>query len=235
MKTALLSVCLLASAAGSQQPNRTDVPGPGSDAPSSTSCGFSGLFGTEDLHTLLRATYDEVYLLSGITAPQPPLVFIEVDSPSPARFRRTGGQRDGAGFEVAATQHLCEIAHSVDEVAFIFAHEFGHYVYGDNPALEKLRDAALAECGEDADCVAQKILPQSTPMEDRADSYAVATLSKPGSRYNAMAGVDSMAHYRDLRWALSQDEKPDMMHNPLSQRAEGIRDQVNAARAAPVR
>jgi hypothetical protein len=232
MKTALLSVLLLSAAAGAD-PNRTDAPGPATSSPSSGDCGFPGAMGINDLHGQIQALYDDVFILSGISGRKPTLVFQDDPSPkpSPARCRRAGGRRDSTEFEIVVSQRLCELSHSLDQTAFIFGHELGHYAKGHVPELEKANDAAMAECSQDADCAAQKIKSLRMAREEEADSFAVETLSKPGSRYQASAGADSMARYQDLRWVLDQDQAPDGLHDPLSQRADAIRAQAAAAAA----
>jgi len=231
VKTALFCVLLLAASAAAD-PNRTDAPGPRSADPSSGDCGFPGTMGLNDLHGQLQALYDDVFLLSGIQGPKPALVFQDDASAkaSPARCRRAGGRRDSAEFEIVVSQRLCELSHSLDQTAFIFAHELGHFAKGHVPELERANDAALAECSQDPACAAQKVKSLRMAREEEADSYAVATLSKPGSRYQAAAGADSMARYQDLRWALDQDQAPDGLHDPLSPRAEAIRAEAAAGR-----
>src|SRR5260221_14141796 len=112
MRAALLSACLLAAPAAAQEANRTDAPRPCTQAPVSGNCGYTGLLGVEDLHTRIQAIYDEVYRLTGNTGPQPPIAWIQSEHPTPAMSRHAGGRRDNPNYDMAVTQHLCELAHT---------------------------------------------------------------------------------------------------------------------------
>lgn len=227
MRGSLALLFLLALPAAAQ--DASSPPDAAAPGPSSGNCGFSGLFGLNDLHAQLEAIYEDVFILSGVAGRRPAVVYLQTPGTKIAALRRAGGRADSAEFEVVVYQRLCDIAHSSDEVAFVFAHEIGHLAKGHIPQLETAYAGATVDCAQSGgDCARDRLKPLQQKFEAEADDYAADVLSKPGSRYKAIAGVDAMEHFQDLRAALGADTAHDATHGSPADRADAIRSRLAA-------
>ncbi|HVR84501.1 MAG TPA: hypothetical protein VMU54_09335, partial [Planctomycetota bacterium] len=125
---------------------------------------------------------------------------------------------------------LCTLAHSLDEVAYAYAHELGHLVLDHHvgPDLSKQCYQVCGTADNDNDtwwsCCDPIVAPTVNPQEDAADRYAFNLLSKRESPFKAAAGTASMQHVQDWRWATGNDNGPGSpKHAPAVQRAETFR------------
>lgn len=223
---------LLGAAPLAAQANRTEAAGPGTASPSSGNCGLDPRLSPDQMRGMLRAVYDEVFLLSGLPE-KPPLLWDAQRSanfayaqPSPPKKDMAGDAVAGPG-EIHYNPGLCDALHSLDEVAFVFGHELGHigakdFKRGDDKAAE-----LDAKCGgrENA-CFTQAANDFRAMQEKEADAFGLRVIKKDGSRFQANADAAARAfmdHLRDLFWAIGAHSSQSPHYAPPSQRAEELR------------
>lgn len=223
----------------SAQANRSSAPGPGTASPSTGRCGLDPRLTWPQQQGLISDTYAEVLALqrqlpSAKYRGLPRLRFETAFDPRLAHAGRTAAQ-DAAGDpvvvdEIVVNPSICDIAHSLDEVAFILGHEIAHFDRDHFGELDRWKPPTA--CGFDVDCLSRSQNEFRSCQESQADWTSRAYLLQPQSPYKDRASRAAelyFGHLRDLLWSLGKDGADDPIHPTPAQRARDLEDGASAA------
>jgi hypothetical protein len=231
-------VLALAGLRASAQTDRPSARGPGTAAPSAGNCGLDPRLTWPQLRGLISDTYAEVLALqrqlpSSRYAGNPRLRFETKFDPLMAHTGRSAAS-DAAGNavvydEIFVNPSICDIAHGLDEVAYILGHEIAHFDLGHYGALDRWKPPP--ECGLDIGCISRRQNEFRRCQESQADWTSLAYLRQEQSRYKDGASRTAelyFGHLQDLLWSIGKDGAADPHHAAPAERAFDLENSASA-------